>query len=116
MSTSTSISRNVLNIDICIADTGYEIVLKKNRGMSAISLENKLALMVNLRKMLSWTPSSKKYNTETGRIESCGSEIIPNPSNDVLDSTETGCITIAESCCITSCDINKKMKSICNIC
>lgn len=116
MATGTSISTEISNIDVCIADVGYKIVLRKNRGMSATALENKLALMVNLKKMISWIPSSSKYNTETGKIESCGNKIVPNPSNEVLSSTETGCIDIAGNCCIASCDINKKMKSICNIC
>jgi len=100
-----------------LAEIGYEIVLKENRGYNVDALYNKLKHVKFLNDTLDCIPTCEK-KVKNNIIRFCGKKVFLSKKNSLFLSTDSDrCkddLVLEEQCCIDICEVESQLNSIKN--
>lgn len=98
-----------------LAEIGYEIVLKENRGYNVDALYNKLKHVKFLNDTLK-KKSTVEKKVKNNVIQFCNRKVFLSKKNSLfLEVDSNGCkeeLVLEEKCCVDVCDIESHLNSI----
>ena len=105
----------------CLAQIGYEIVLKANKGYCVEALESKLRYVFYLKEIIESKITCGTKTVKDNIIDFCGRKIFLSKNNSLfltnIDSNSCSEeLELSEECCIDLCEVRSKINEICKNC
>lgn len=109
---------NILKADQCIAQIGYELVLKCNKGYDVDGLGEKLAYVHCLKNIFEEATPDGSMVVKDNEIHFCNEKILLSKNNSLFLATVDKCTEteLTEECCTDLCEVEAKLSSICINC
>ena len=109
---------NIIKANSCIAELGYEIVLKCNKGYDVEKLFSKLQYLKSLRDILERALRCGDKIVKDNKIHFCNEKILLSKNNSLFLTHADECseTELSEECCTDLCEVESKLSSICINC
>lgn len=116
--TKNELCCNIIKACDCMAELGYEIVLKCNKGYDIDELMEKLAYISSLKQIFDDAISDGERVAKGNEIHFYNEKVLMSKNNSLFLASADECTetVMTEQCCTDLCEIEAKLRSVCINC